>query len=70
MTSDYPVQLEIDGPAPQGRLSILFRLILAIPHLVVLYFLGIAVWIVGILAWFAIVILGRFPEALLRFRIG
>ena len=69
-TSGYPVQLEIDPPEEQGRLSILFRLILAIPHLIVLYFLGIAVGIVGILAWFTIVILGRFPEALLRFTIG
>ena len=69
-TSGYPVQLEIDPVGPQNRLSILLRLILAIPHLVVLYFLGIAVWIVGILAWFTIVILGRFPETLLRFTIG
>ena len=70
MNSEYPVHLEIDPAAPQGRLSILFRAILAIPHFIVLYFLGIAVWIVGVLAWFAIVILGRFPQALLRFTIG
>ena len=69
-TSNYPVQLEIDAAAPQGRLSILFRLILVIPHTVILYFLGLAVWVVGVLAWFAIAILGRFPEALLRFTIG
>ncbi len=69
-TSGYPVQLEIDPPEEQGRLSILVRVILAIPHLIVLYFLGIAVGIVGILAWFAIVFAGRFPEGLLRFTIG
>ena len=69
-TSNYPVQLEIDAAAPQGRLSILFRLILVIPHTVILYFLGLAVWVVGVLAWFAIVFAGRFPEGLLRFTIG
>ena len=69
-TSGYPVQLVIDPSEEQGRLSILFRLVLAIPHLIVLYFLGIAVGIVGILAWFTIVILGRFPAGMLRFTIG
>ncbi len=70
MDSEYPVRLEIDPAAPQGRLTILFRVILAIPHSIILYFLGIAVTIVGILAWFAIVLLGRFPQSLLRFTIG
>ena len=70
MDSEYPVQLEIDPAAQQGRLSILLRLILVIPHAIVLYFLGIAVGLVGILAWFAIVILGRFPASMLRFTIG
>ena len=69
-TSGYPVQLEIDAAASQGRLSILFRLILVIPHTVILYFLGLAVWVVGVLAWFAIVFAGMFPEGLLRFTIG
>ncbi len=70
MPSSYPVQLEVDAAVPQNRLTILFRAILAIPHLIILYGLGIAVMIVELLAWFAILFTGRFPEGLLRFAIG
>ena len=60
----------MDDVAPQGRLSILFRAILVIPHAIVLWLLGIAVSVVVVLAWFTVVIAGRFPEALLRFTAG
>lgn len=70
MDSEYPVQFEVDDVAPQGRLSILFRAILIIPHAIILWLLGVAVSVVVVLAWFTIVVAGRFPEALLRFTAG
>ncbi len=70
MSPDYPVQFEVDDVAPQGRLSILLRGLLVIPHVIILSLLGIAVGIVIMLAWFAIVFAGRFPAALLRFTTG
>ena len=66
----YPVQFEVGEAAPQGRLSILLRAILIIPHVIILSLLGIAVGIVIMLGWFAIVFAGRFPATLVRFTIG
>ncbi len=66
----YPVGFEVDDAAPQGRVSILLRWLLAIPHVIILSLLGMAVGIVIMLAWFTIVFAGRFPATLLRFTIG
>ena len=70
MTSDYPVQLEIDPAAPQNRLKVFFRPILTIPHWIALVFLGIAAFVVWLVASVAIVVTGRYPAGLLRFSIG
>ena len=57
-------------PAPQNRLTVLVRIILAIPHLVVLWALGIAAEVVVIICWFAALVLGRLPEGLAGFLTG
>jgi hypothetical protein len=60
----YPVDLEVAGPAPQNRLVTLFRLILAIPAFIVAYVLGLVMYVIGILGWFASLALGRMPEGM------
>jgi hypothetical protein len=45
----------------------LVKWLLAIPHYIVLYFLDIAAFIVVIVAWFAILITGRYPPGMFRF---
>ena len=70
MASDYPVQLEIDPAASQNRLTVFFRWILTIPHWIALIILGIAAFVVWLVASLAIVITGRYPERLLRFSTG
>jgi hypothetical protein len=64
-TDNYPVQIRIPPPKPEySRLKVLFRLILAIPIAIIVYAMQI-VWEVGaLLAWFAIVVLGRQPKGL------
>ena len=57
-------------PAPQNRVTVLVRIILAIPHLVVLWALGIAAEVVLIICWFAALFLGRLPEGLGGFLTG
>jgi hypothetical protein len=57
-------------PAHQNRLTVLVRVILAIPHLVVLWALGIAAEIVVIICWFAALFLGRLPAGLAGFLTG
>ena len=57
-------------PADQGRLTVLVRIILAIPHLVVLYVLGIAAEVVALICWFAALFTGRLPDGLAEFQVG
>ncbi len=48
----------------------LIKWFLAIPHYVVLCFLGIAVFFCVIVAWFAILFTGRYPRSLFDFVVG
>jgi hypothetical protein len=43
---------------------------LAIPHYIVLAFLGIAAVVCVIIAWFAILFTGRYPKGLFDFILG
>jgi hypothetical protein len=63
----YPVTFEADYIERHSRLTSFFRLLLAIPLVVWAYFYGIVVSIALVIAWFAIVITGRFPKGLYDF---
>ena len=70
---EQSVHLNIDYPdveADLKRWMPLVKWLLAIPHYIVLLFLGIAVFIVTIIAWFAIIITGKYPEAIFNFVVG
>jgi hypothetical protein len=56
---DYPVDLEVAGPEPQGRAGIFFRVLLALPALVLASVLGRALAVVGLLSWFYALATGR-----------
>ena len=58
------------GPAQQNRLTVLVRIVLAIPHLIVLYALGIATEVVALISWFAALFTGRVPIGLADFMSG
>jgi hypothetical protein len=66
----YPVTFEVDYIERRSRLSTFFRILLAIPMLIWLYIYGIIVWLGVIIAWFVIVVTGRFPAGLYRFVAG
>jgi hypothetical protein len=66
----YPVTFECDYVEKRSRLTTFFRLILAIAHLIVLYFWTLAAYVVAIIAWFAIVFTGRWPRGLYDFSAG
>ena len=68
---EYPVAMSLEPPtAPRDRLSVAFRPFLAIPHLVVLWVLGVAWAVSTCIAWFSILITGSYPERLYRFAVG
>ncbi|MGN6177502.1 MAG: DUF4389 domain-containing protein, partial [Streptosporangiaceae bacterium] len=58
------------GPGQQRRVTVLFRLLLVIPHYIVLYALGIAVGIVAVICWFAALFTGRLPDGLADFLVS
>ena len=67
----YPARLELPpAHAHRNRVSVAFRLILAIPHLCLVPFLGIAWGFTTLVAWFAILFTGRYPAGLYHFAVG
>jgi Domain of unknown function (DUF4389) len=67
----YPVSFAADpGIEGRNRLTTFFRPILDIPWLIVAGLYGIGAWIAVIVAWFAIVFTGRYPEGLYNFNAG
>jgi hypothetical protein len=57
-----PVQLAVAAPARQRRVTVAFRLLLAIPQFFVLFFLAIAAMVVAFLGWWGALFMGRLPD--------
>ncbi len=56
-----------DASRELNRWLPLVKWLLAIPHLIVLFFLSIAALLVVFVAWFAILFTGRYPRGMFRF---
>jgi len=56
-----PVLVAFAGSAPQSRLTVAFRIFMAIPQLIVLWLLGIAAIVITIIGWFGALFTGRLP---------
>ncbi len=67
---EYAVTYEVDYPEELNRWLPLIKWLLAIPHIIVLLFLFIAVFFVYIIAFFAILFTKRFPRGLFDFTVG
>src|SRR4051794_24035278 len=65
---DHPIHLTITDDLQRNRLTVFFRLILAIPHVIVLALWGIAFYLVAIVMWFATLFAGEAPEGLHDFQ--
>jgi hypothetical protein len=55
----YPVDLRVDPPEAQSRLTVLFRLPLAVPALLLCYVFRLVNQVVALLGWFSCLFLGR-----------
>ena len=60
----YPATFEVDAPERIDNWRPLVQWLLAIPHFLILYVLGIVSEVVGIISWFFILITGKLPEGL------
>jgi hypothetical protein len=64
---EHPVRIVVTDDLERPRLTVLFRLFLAIPHFVWLLLWSIAVLFAVFVAWWVALVTGRIPEALHRF---
>ena len=62
--NEHPVQLVVEDDLRRNRLTVFFRLILAIPHLIWVFLWSIAIVFVAIATWVATLVLGRPPTSL------
>jgi len=74
-STDEEQEVHLDFPYPGvpndlNRWLPLVKWLLAIPHLIILVFLALAALVVVIIAWFAILFTGRYPEGLFDFVVG
>jgi Domain of unknown function (DUF4389) len=64
----HPVRLVVNDDLQRSRLTVFFRLILAIPHLIVVSVWGIVAFVLAIVGWFAALFGGRLPDGLHQFQ--
>ena len=72
----YPMRFEVEYPERPSRvlalLGVLFfvKFLLLIPHIIIITFLGLAQSVVVYIAYWAVLITGRYPRGLFDFGVG
>ncbi|HSJ25376.1 MAG TPA: DUF4389 domain-containing protein [Longimicrobiales bacterium] len=68
---EYPAFVEIgEPPAERDRLTVFFRILLALPHILLLGVLNVLWAFTTAVAWVVILFTGRYPETLYGFALG
>jgi Domain of unknown function (DUF4389) len=65
--ADHPVRLTVNDDLRRSRLTVFFRLLLALPHLVWWWFWSIAAVLAAVANWVATLVSGRPPNGLYTF---
>lgn len=65
--SGYPLRFDVEYPENLSRFLIFIKWILALPHLLVLYIVGLIAGLMLFISWFAILFTGRFPRGMFDF---
>jgi hypothetical protein len=67
----YPATYDVTYPdMSRNKWSVGLRIFYVIPHAIVLFFIGFAWFITAVIAWFAILFTGSYPEGLYQFAVG
>jgi Domain of unknown function (DUF4389) len=66
----HPIGLVVTDDLKRSRLTVFFRLLLVIPHLIWLYLWGIAAYVAVVISWFVALFTGHVPEGLHLFNAG
>jgi Domain of unknown function (DUF4389) len=67
MHEEHPVRLIVEDDLRRTRLTVFFRLLLAIPHFIWLFLWSIATVVAAVVNWVATLVRGRPPDGLHRF---
>jgi hypothetical protein len=67
LKQDYPIDLEVAPPEVQNRWTVFFRIILAIPAMIVSNILRNLSGILGFFSWFVALFTGRVPQGIRNF---
>ena len=72
MATDSPYPVSVDGELDDdlSRWLWLVKLLLAIPHFIVLFFLWVVFLILTVIAFFAILFTGQYPKGIFAFNVG
>jgi Domain of unknown function (DUF4389) len=65
--SEHPVQLVVDDDLRRNRVTVFFRILLAIPHLVWILLWTVAVAVAVVVGWLVALLSGRLPAGIHRF---
>ena len=68
MRASYPATFTFDPPEKIANWRPLVQWILAIPHFVVLYVLGLVSQVLGLVSWLIILFTGNLPEGIANFQ--
>ncbi len=63
----HPIRIVVEDDLRRSRLTVFFRLILAIPHFIWITLWTIAMLFVAVLSWFIVLFAARLPDGLHRF---
>lgn len=70
MGSRYVIDYEADFTEKRSRLTTFFRVLLVLPHMLVLAVVGIAALFALIAGWVSVVVTGRMPAGIYAFLLG
>jgi hypothetical protein len=68
-TPGYPIDLEVDPPETQNRLTVFFRVIIGLPVLIMARLLSSISGLLAIFSWFIALVTGRVPEGVRNFAV-
>jgi hypothetical protein len=67
LAASHPIGLIVEDDLRRNRLTVFFRLLLAIPQVIWISIWSIVAYLAIVIAWFAALILGRVPDGLHEF---
>src|SRR5919108_675 len=65
--AQHPIRLVVNDDLQRNRLTVFFRLVLAIPHILWATLWGVITILAAVFSWFIALVMGRVPEGLRNF---